>query len=277
MRTPRRGHRRGFTLAELLIAVVLLGIVGAGITRLLQSQMRFFQRSTGARDARAVTRNALNLVRDEMRMIEPQGITAATTTSITVRVPYAMGVYCSASTATFVPVDSLIQTTAVFAGYAYRDTALNAPYTYVATTTAPSAGTLTLCTTTAGITPVTNGQTLLLSPAIGSLAAGAPVLLFQTVRYYLSASTLEPGRTALWRQVTGGVNEEVAVPFDASSVFQFYVSGGTTPQATVPGTLSTITGLELVLTGQSERNSPGTGAPESSVTRVSIFFRNAVN
>ena len=37
------------------------------------------------------------------------------------------------------------------------------------------------------------------------------------------------------------------------------------------------TGLELVLTGESERNSPGTGTPESSDVRVSIFFRNAVN
>jgi Tfp pilus assembly protein PilV len=254
-------------LAEVLVAVVLLGIVGVGMTRLLSSQMRFFQRATGARDARAVSRNALNLMRSEMRMIEPAGITAASGTSITVRVPYAMGVYCSSSTATFVPVDSVTRATAVFAGYAYRDTALNAPYTYVASTTAPSAGTVTLCTLGAGITPLAGGVTGLLSPA----------LLYQEVTYALGASTLVSGRTALWRRVTGGVNEEVAVPFDAASLFRYYVSGGTTSQANAPGTLSTISGLELVLIGESERDSPGTNAPESSTTRVSIFFRNAVN
>ncbi len=270
-------RRRGFTIAEILVATVLLGIVGVGMTRLLSSQMRFFQRATGARDARSVSRNALNLMRSEMRMIEPAGITAATTTSITVRVPYAMGVYCSGSTATFVPVDSVTRATATFAGYAYRDTTLNAPYTYVASGTAPSAGTVTLCTVTAAITPLTGGQTLLLTPAFGVLAAGAPVLLYQTVTYSLGASTLVTGRTALWRTVTGGVAEEIAVPFDASSVFRFYVSGGTTSQTAVPGTLSTISGLELVLIGESERNSPGTNAPEESTTRVSIFFRNAVN
>ena len=270
-------RRSGFTLAEVLVAVVLLGVVGLGITKLLQSQMRFFQRSTGGRDARSVTRNAVNLMRDEMRMIEPRGITAATTTSITVRVPYAMGVNCSASTATFVPVDSLVRTTAVFRGYAYRDTALNATYTYVASTTAPSSGTVTNCTTAVGITPLTNGQTLSLSPALPVLPAGAPVLLFQQITYSLAASVLVPGRTALWRTVLGGAAEEVAVPFNASSAFRFYVSGGTTSQATVPGTLNTISGLELVLAGESERNSPGTGTPESSGTRVSIFFRNAVN
>ena len=268
--------RRGFSLVEILLAVVLLGIIGVGMTRLLSSQMRFFQRSTGARDARSVTRNATNLMRSEIRMIEPTGITAATTTSLTARVPYLMGVYCSANTATFVPLDSLIRATAVFRGYAFRDTSLNAPYTWVPSTTALTVGLPTVCTGL-GITPVPGGDLWTLSPGLGTLAAGAPVLLYQTITYSLANSTLVPGRTALWRTVTGGVAEEIAVPFAAGSVFRFYVSGSTTSQGAVPGTLSTMTGVEFVLTGQSERNSPGTGAPESSVARIAIFFRNAVN
>lgn len=35
-------RRRGLSLVEVLIAIVLLGIVGAGITRMLSSQLRFF-------------------------------------------------------------------------------------------------------------------------------------------------------------------------------------------------------------------------------------------
>lgn len=272
-----RTRRRGFTLVEVLLAVVLLGLVGAGITRLLSSQMRFFQRTTGMRDARAVSRNALNLMRSEMRMTEPLGITAASATSFTARIPYAMGVYCAASTATFMPIDSLINATAVFAGYAYRDTVVGSQYTYVSSTTVPTVGVPTDCSVTAAITPVSGGPTLALSPAIVTLAAGAPVFLYQTITYSLAASTLVPGRTALWRRVAGGANEEIAVPFDATSTFRYYVSGGTTSQANAPGTLSTISGIELVLIGESERNSPGTNAPESAATRVSIFFRNAVN
>ena len=268
-------RRRGFSLIEILIAVVLLGIIGAGVTRLLQSQMRFFGRATNGRDARAVTRNALNLMRNEMRMIEPTGITAATTTSITVRVPYAMGVYCSASTVTFIPVDSLVWATATNAGYAYRDTAPNAPYVWVTASSAPAAG-LTASCTAVGITPVTGGAVRILAPAL-AVAAGAPVLLYQTVRYSLAASVLVSGRTALWRTVTGGAAEEIAVPFGAGSVFRFYVSGGVASQAAVPGTLTTISGLELVLVAESERDSPGTLEPASADSRVSIFFRNAVN
>jgi prepilin-type N-terminal cleavage/methylation domain-containing protein len=269
-------RRRGFTLTEIMIAVVLLGMVGLGISRLLMSQTRFFARATGARDSRSVARNALNIVRDEMRMIEPRGITAATTTSITVRVPYAMGVYCSSNTATFVPLDSLTSANAIFRGYAYRDTSLNGSYTYIASTTAPAAGTATNCTGAPGISLIPNGPLLELSPAFPVLAPGSPVLLFQTIQYELAASTLVPGRTALWRRVSGGLAEEIAVPFENTAIFRFYVSGGTTSQTAVPGTLNTITGIELVLVGESERNSPGTGAPESTPVRLSIFFRNAV-
>lgn len=269
-------RRRGFTLAELLVAIVLLGIVGVGLSRLLQSQMRYFQRATGARDARDVSRNAINLMQNEMRMIEPRGITAATTTSITARVPFQMGVYCAASTGTFLPVDSLTAATAVPAGYAYRETAPGSAYTYVSNGAAPSAGLAATCTA-AGLATVPGGQEWSFTPIIGALTAGAPIFRYQTITYSLGNSTLVPGRTALWRRVTGGANEEVAVPFDATSVFRFYVSGSGVAQDAVPGTLNTISGLELVLTGESERSSPGTGVPESSDSRVSIFFRNAVN
>lgn len=267
-------RRRGFTLAEILVAVVLLGIVGLGISQLLVSQTRFFSRATGARDARSVARNALNIVRDEMRMIEPRGISAASTTSITVNVPFAMGVLCSGSTVTFARVDSLARASAVYRGYAYRDTTLNGPYTYVSSTTAPSVGTVTDCTGV-GITPLV-GPLLSLSPGLPSLPAGSPVLVFQTITYSLAASTLVPGRTALWRRVSGGVTEEVAVPFENTAIFRFYVNGGVTSQDAPPTNLNTITGIELVLVGESERNSPGTNAPESSGVRLSIFFRNAV-
>jgi prepilin-type N-terminal cleavage/methylation domain-containing protein len=269
--------RRGFTLTELLITVVLLGILGAGITNMLSSQMRFFQRSTGARNARAVTRNAVNFMRNEMRMIEPRGITAATATSITVSVPYRLGVHCSASTGTFVPLDSVINATAVYAGYMWRDTAAAGIWTYVPSTGALAAGNATSCTAAnPGMSEITGGTLYIVSPALVAPPA-APMMLYQTITYSFAPSTLVPGRTALWRTVTGGSAEEIAVPFDAGSTIRFYVNGGTTSQTAVPGTLNTITGIEFDMTAESERSSPGTNAPETSASRVSIFFRNSVN
>ena len=269
-------RRRGLSLVEVLIAIVLLGIVGAGITRLLQSQMRFFSRSTNSRDARAVTRNALNIVTGEMRMIEPRGIVAATADSITVRVPYATGVHCTASIVTFAPVDSLVWAQAVYAGFAYRDTLAGSVTTYVASGgSSPSVALGTGCTL-AGMTPVPGGRVLTLAPALPISTQGAPVLLYQLVTYKFAESTLVPGRLALWRRVAGGANEEVAVPFGSGTRFRFYEQGEVDAEDDVPSPLSDMTGVEMVLIGESERSSPGTGAPETVTTRVPLLFRNAV-
>jgi prepilin-type N-terminal cleavage/methylation domain-containing protein len=267
-------RRRGFSLIELLIAMVMVGIVGAGLVRMLQSQMRFFQRSAGAADARSVSRNAINIMRNEFRMVEPGGVTAASPTSITVWLPYRMGIFCSNSSGTFMPVDSLIGATAIIQGYASRSIVGSGAWTYVATTTAPATGTSTDCTGAPAIALIPDGEVLSLTPALAS-TSGTPLMLYQTVTYSLAASALAPGRTALWRTVTGGASEELAVPFDAASAFRYYV-GTATSQAAAPATLSTISGIEMVLLGESERNSPGTNAPETQTTRVSIFLRNAV-
>jgi prepilin-type N-terminal cleavage/methylation domain-containing protein len=269
-------RRRGLSLIEVLIAVVLLGIVGVGITRLLQSQMQFFGRSTNARDARAVTRNALNIVSAEMRMIEPRGIVAASADSFMVRIPYATGLHCTGGTATFAPVDSLVWAQAVYAGYAYRDLTAGAVTTYVAAGGSSLATAATTVCTGAGMAVVPSGRVLTVAPALPIATQGAPILLYQTVTYRIAASTLVSGRTALWRRVAGGSNEEVAVPFGTGTRFRFYVSGGMTPQDAVPGTLNTMTGVELVLVGESERSSSGTGAVERDTLRVPILFRNAV-
>lgn len=268
--------RRGLSLIEVLIAVVLLGIVGAGITRLLQSQMRFFSRSTNSRDARAVTRNALNLVTGEMRMIEPRGIVAASADSIMVRVPYATGLHCTGSTVTFAPVDSLVWAQAVYAGYAYRDTLSSSVTTYVAAGGASLSAALDVVCTLAGLTPVPGGRVRTLSPALPITTQGASILLYQTITYKFAASTIVSGRTALWRRVAGGSNEEISVPFGTGTRFRYYETGEDLAEDSAPGTLSNMSGIEMVLVGESERTSPGTGAPETVTSRVPIFFRNAV-
>lgn len=271
-----RPRRRGLTLVEVLIAIVLLGIVGAGITRLLSSQMRFFSRTSNQREARAVSRNALNLVRQELRMVEPRGIVAASADSVRVRLPYAMGIYCGANTVTFAPVDSVILSLATYGGYAYRDTTSGAVTTYVAAGTGTlSNGNAATCTGN-GITPVPGGTLRIVQPNMPITTLGVPVFLFHDVTFRFANSTLVPGRTALWRQRAGGTAEEVAVPFDATSRFRFYVNGAATAQDAVPGTLNTMTGLELVLRGESERTLAGSNAPVEALTRVPIFFRNAV-
>ncbi len=266
-------RRRGLSLVEVLIAMVLLGIVGAGITRLLSSQLRYFAQGANSRDARAVSRSALNLTRSELRMVEPNGILAATADSITFRLPYMMGLYCGVSQAMFVPADSLSMAQAQYGGYAYRDTLAGATYTYVTAGGALAVGAVATCTGV-GLTGIPSGYVYTVTPAIVGIPVAAPFFLWQKVTYKFATSTLVPGRRALWRQAGTAAAEEVAVPLDTASRFNFYTT--TTTSSTVVPTLNTMRGIELLLYGESERTSPGRTTPEESLQRVSIFFRNAV-
>src|ERR1041385_3866419 len=155
------GRRSGFSLAEALVATVILGIVGGALTRLVVDQMRFFDGAYAVRSARTTARNSTNVLLADLRMVPTDaGITAASATSITVRVPYRFGLVCGTAggktTVSMLPVDSLTGAMAVFSGYAYRPrqalVSSPTPYTYPAgaALTAPSSQP-TVCTTTAGI------------------------------------------------------------------------------------------------------------------------------
>ncbi|HEX9606664.1 MAG TPA: type II secretion system protein, partial [Gemmatimonadaceae bacterium] len=125
-----RRVRRGFTIIELLVGIVLFAIVGSLFTRLLTVQGRFFDRQGMGNAARNVSRASLNRVVSDFRMIEATGgVVAATSTSLTLRIPFAIGVMCANSGAgtvlSLLPVDSTTYAQAVanggFYGYAWRN------------------------------------------------------------------------------------------------------------------------------------------------------------
>jgi len=272
--------RRGFSLIELIITIVLVAIIGAAAGRMLMSQTRFYARLAGQRDARSVTRNARNIIQTELAMVEAGGgVAAASNSSITVRMPYAWGVFCSGNTIMRLPVDSAMYAMATIAGYAIKDTTATGAFTYTATTSAPTAGTATNCTTTAGITAPVNGDYLALSPAVTLPAlsgAGAPMYLYQTITYSFAASGLVSGKRGLFRQVGAGTAEEILAPFDTTAKFRFYELASTTAQTTVPA-LANIRGVELVLDAQSPKRASNRDTPEASSIRTAIFFRNRVD
>src|SRR3954469_22608089 len=126
-----RGTRRGFTLIELMVGVVLFAIIGAALTKLITAQGRFYDRQGMANAARNVSRASLNRVVSDFRMIEATGaIIAASPTLLDVRIPYAIGVECADNGGrthiTLLPVDSTTYATASFYGYAWRSSTTGA-------------------------------------------------------------------------------------------------------------------------------------------------------
>ncbi len=281
-----RSFRRGFTLVEMLISMIVLAIVGAGLVQMIMSQGRFMEHQEASRSSRAVARGSLNRLFAEVRNVEVVGgveAAAAGGTDLTLRVPYAYGIMCatdgSTTTLSLLPVDSAMYGATGFSGFAWRDA--TGVYHYVTAGVSLSATAATPCTT-ANITtlPSINGSPAGRTVNVGGTVNPVPPVgtiffLFRRIRYEFKASTLVPGRVGLWRTlVTPSTAEELTAPLANTARVRFYVDYGTTAQAAVPGTLASIRGLEFQLDGQSEQAPRGTAAPITTSLNTSIFFNN---
>jgi len=283
-----RRARRGFTLIELLVGIVLFAIVGALFTKLLTVQGRFYDRQGMGNAARNVSRASLNRVVSDFRMIEATGgVVGATPTSLTIRIPFAIGVMCGngfgGTVLTLLPVDSTTYAQAPFVGYAWRNFN-NGTYAYVenpATKTESDAAMIAVCTAQ-NVTTVPKGKVVLVSPVLPVNAGlGTPVFLYARVRYEFKASTAVPGKLGLYRTTiaaNGAENaEELVAPFANTASWKFYtLTGGSVAQTNAPADLATIRGLELHLDGISENRAPGMIAEETAPFTTAVFFKNRV-
>lgn len=271
--------RAGFTLIEVMVALVLTAVVGAAITSVFITQSQFYDRQEKVGFARGVSRGAMNMMMTELRMLErDSGVVSATSTSITVRAPYAIGLVCGNGpfVISVIPSDTLMEVSPK--GYAFRRP--DGTYHYVVNSALPAKGTSSdeaACDVSPAVTRIPaaqGGRVLRLSPdAPSGIGRGTPVLLYQVVTYEFRASVEVPGSNALWREVDGEAAEELVAPFDATAGFAFYVDDGATPVTTPPTDKSRITGLELTLDGLSERPNPD-GTHQRVPLSTAVFFRN---
>jgi len=266
------------TLAELLVTMVIVGIIGGAFTRMMVHQSRFMDAQNTNRQARSVSRGALNVMMSELRMVAaPGGVLAAGGDSILVRVPYAFGVLCGstnvASTFSLAPMDSLAYSEGGATSYAWRDSTGN--YTHQNANFTMGNGLVTDCAA-AGITTLTRGKIVTVTPRVPVAAvSGTPVFLARRVQFKFAASAALPGRRALWRKNIGtGTSEELVAPFDASARFRFFVDGATASQVNPPAVLTTLRGLELRLAGASDRARLTSGSPSTAELQTAVFFMN---
>jgi prepilin-type N-terminal cleavage/methylation domain-containing protein len=96
---PRRG-RAGFTLVELMVALVITGLLTTVIWQLVRTQSRFVAFESQREDAQANGRAAVDIVAGDMRAALPQGIIVARDSVLVMALPKAWGVLCAANTAT---------------------------------------------------------------------------------------------------------------------------------------------------------------------------------
>lgn len=201
-------RRRGVTLVELLVSLVIMAIIGTALTRMTMSQARFFSQFAAKRGARSATRGAMGMMLADLRMVDPtSGIELASSTSIQVKAPYAFGIAChTTGTTTYIslfPTDSAMYAGATFSGYAWRDsTSGNYVYDTVATV---AAGTTSNCTPDSVTVLTGRARVVAVTSSLAAPPIGAPVFLYQKLRYSIAASSAVPGSLASgapwWRQM----------------------------------------------------------------------------
>jgi len=274
------GNGRGFALAELLVAMVIAGIIGVALTRLVINQARFVSTQDAMMRARSGARASVNVLVDEMRMVSGSGaVVQANADSITLRVPYAWGVACARifgfTIASMLPTDSATFAAATPSGYAWRRS--NGNYVFedgaayfgsVPTTPCGWAGVSVLSAPGWSARAIAVTQDLLTDTA-------AAIYLYQRIRYSLAASVELPGQLALWRHVIStGVREEMVAPFDTASGFSFLVGTRYTAQAAPPAPLDSLRGVRMRLVALSETPPQGRTQRTKFDVSVDIYFRN---
>jgi prepilin-type N-terminal cleavage/methylation domain-containing protein len=288
---PRARIRRGFTLVEIVITLTILGVVGAALVKLILVQARFSQTQMALRSARSVSRSAMNIMLTDLRMVQDKdGLIAASSDSVTVRIPVAFGLVCSTSggtTISLVPVDSAMSAMGVYAGFAVRDSATG-EYSYrdagvPMPITSLTTGLSTLCSGNNILAVTYNGRTsrvvtLLDSPG-GPANVGWPAFIYQQVTYKFGPSTAYPGRFGLWRLVktvdpTAPMADEIIAPFDASAKFRFYPLNADAAQDAVPASLNDVRGVELVLAGSSNEALAADAQAKQATMVTGVFFKN---
>jgi len=270
--------RRGFTLVELLVAMSIMAVFGVALVRMLVSDSRFVDRQEAMLSARAAARAGLNSMTVELRMVGDSGLLAATTDSVTTRVPYVSGVACGRSGNTFwaslIPVDSVMYAGATPAGVGLRDDLEQFSWVTRSITIAGSTD-IAYCTNE-GVQIVPEGRLVMISglqapkiPAIGTVFS-----VFQLVTYSFAPSVDLPGRIALWRRAGTSAAEEIVAPFSTGSSFGFLIGPTLVPQTTPPSDLATVRGLRLSLMGSSEFRASGDNDYETFPLRVDVPFIN---
>lgn len=273
--------RRGVSLIELLIAITVVGIIAAAMSRLLLSNSRTTEVRNAERDARAVSRAAINLLESELRMVDPFGVIQPTDDStLTVLAPYAFGVVCGGTVGSGAPVSMLpsadLPASLVVpghSGWAWRDQ--TGAYVYEAGTSLASDGPADCIA--AGVSVISpGGQVVFATPlSSGPPAVGSVAFLYRQLTYSLRQSTTFPGRRALFRTVgANGAAEELAAPFSSASRFRFYIMNELLPSDTVPTFLDNLRGVQFLLQGESIRQ-PRTSADVARAPFVTaVFFQN---
>lgn len=282
--------RRGLTLAELMVAMVLLAIVSTGLYKALVTHQRAFQSQVQRSDLAQNIRAAAAILPQELRELDAADgdIIAMSSTSLTIRAYRQFGIICSAPvlggalTARTYTVRSplmsstraLTTTDSVLIYYEGNPGVRSDDAWVLSSVTSTATAAITCPDGKAGI-QITGNLTINApqTNTAGYIPVGAPIRGFETVTYKLYNET--DGNWYLGLQPGSGTTVPLIGPLTGNAGLTFvYLNSASAVTATRTG-VAQIQIVLLAKTAQSLWQSSGTFAPAvDSVTLVATLRNN---
>ncbi|MFN2400181.1 MAG: type II secretion system protein [Gemmatimonadaceae bacterium] len=201
--TVSAGRRGGFTLVELMIVVVLLGLVSAVLLQLVINQQRFYNGAAEIIETRGSVRQMAEAIPGDLRSLAPtqDDIYSMGSTFIEYRAPIGSSVFCAGGLATITIPPIALASQSGLTAWINTPQAGDSLFIYDAVgpgiaddrwrihelAAAPVLGTCpTASTFTANAAEANSGWTLVLNPALTvTTQPGASIRFFRRARYQL--------------------------------------------------------------------------------------------
>lgn len=281
---PRR-PRGGFTLMELLVAMVVGSLLMIVVFQMLSGQSRVVAAQSAREEAQQNVRGALEVVASELRGAIPGAILSAEAQAVTFMQPRMWGFTC--------PNNAGNTVTALFPATAVVDLAIPSAGTGVMVNTAPIGNTPAWAPATSAPVDVTQLQVSnadadctnqtpggnyvmydISAPNIGTLGAtgNSTVVLYTTTRYELGQAD---GATWLMRSTGTAAAQPLAGPVESNRVsFTYYNAAGaelTPAQATATPANIRMVRVQVVTNSTQKLNT----VTQRDSGAVTITLRNA--
>jgi prepilin-type N-terminal cleavage/methylation domain-containing protein len=283
-----RRREQGFTLVEMLLALVLAGFVGTLVFQMLSAQGRFAQMQSSREEVQQNARAALDLVTGELRAVPRGAVVAAEADRIVAEVPFAWGLLCAPPSGGTV---SMIVPDVLPAAGARVQLAMSDSITLQWTRSSDQGleiavanqATAEACRGAAGLNADGTGTvyTVTGNGFIGTAARGSTAYLFRRVEYSVGTSEGFPGQWLIrsWGSGEGRPSQPIAGPLQGEGLaFRYFLDNDAAPSA-APGTdanaLARVTRVGVTVRSSATRESvPGRREQDEQTTLVHL--RNSI-
>jgi prepilin-type N-terminal cleavage/methylation domain-containing protein len=276
----------GFTLVELLIALLISTAIGALVFSVFVTQTHFYRTVTVSGRVQQTARGAVDLVATDVRAVARGGVLVAQPQRFAFRAPLALGVMCAEDAGgdahAYFALDGRAIDRARVAGVAVRATSGAWAYAPVSGTTlivSTGGGSVTACTDAGNVNSgypsdymLLDALTLRTAPAA---APGSVLVLYEELEYAFGPSALEPGTLGLFRGPYNGTLVEYASGFTQDAHFEYRVGRGSYTTSASGSSLAEVTAIRVVAAVAQTVRAQGRAAQVPYTAVVDVPLRNA--